>query len=187
MRTWNIFVGFLGSKFWTLYRKNGFIRTYLRGRVNFFSTIQKGGPSNEPSKLVGMDEYGNQYFEDLETNYYINRRWVEFSENHRFLSLQHLKIPPPYHGWLTYTYDEFPNKKNFVEPSWRNPRSPQMRHLHPQVSNYHNAPGAFNNLLKEEIHDFHRQKTYESWNPPHHVNDKKIDFDKVKKYDITQH
>ncbi len=34
MRKWNFFVGFLGNKFWQLYRHDGFIRTFLRGRVN---------------------------------------------------------------------------------------------------------------------------------------------------------
>ena len=33
MRSWNLFVGLLGEKFWTLYRKNGLMRTFLRGRV----------------------------------------------------------------------------------------------------------------------------------------------------------
>jgi len=59
--------------------------------------------------MVGTDELGNQYFEELETNYYINRRWVEFSEAHRFASHQGTKIPPPWNGWLSYTYDEIPN------------------------------------------------------------------------------
>jgi len=56
-----------------------------------------------------MDEFGNQYFEELETNYYINRRWVEFSESHRFMSIQGTKIPPPWNGWLCYEYDDIPN------------------------------------------------------------------------------
>jgi hypothetical protein len=33
MRTWNFFVGFMGNKFWGFYRKDGFMRAYLRGRV----------------------------------------------------------------------------------------------------------------------------------------------------------
>lgn len=188
MRSWNFFVGLLGNKFWKLYRHDGFIRAFLRGRVNFFTSIQKGGPGSDPSKLVGTDEYGNQYFEDLDTNYYINRRWVEFAENHKWMSLQHLKIPPPYNGWLCYTYDEFPNKKNFVEPSWRPAKSEQMRHLHPLTSNFHMAPGARNNPLKHENEEFHKQKTYLSWEPPKHEN--KVDvykYDHVDKYDITKH
>lgn len=74
--------------------------------------MQKGGHSNNPSRLVGRDEYGNQYFEEIETTYYINKRWVEFSEAHRFMSLQGNKIPPPWNGWLMYTYDETPNVYN---------------------------------------------------------------------------
>lgn len=74
-----------------------------------FTSIQKGGNGNDIARLVGTDEYGNQYFEELETNYYINRRWVEFAEARRVMSNQGTKIPPPWHGWLAYTYDETPN------------------------------------------------------------------------------
>jgi NADH:ubiquinone oxidoreductase subunit len=59
--------------------------------------------------MVGTDEYGNQYFEEIDMTYYSNKRWVEFSEAHRFTSVQGTKIPPPWHGWLAYTYDEAPN------------------------------------------------------------------------------
>jgi len=64
--------------------------------------------------MVGMDEFGNQYFEELETNYYINRRWVEFSESHRFCSIQGSKIPPAWNGWLCGIYDDIPNVNNFI-------------------------------------------------------------------------
>ena len=150
--------------------------------------MQKGGPGSDPSKLVGTDEYGNQYFEDLDFNHQPNKRWVEFAENRRFMSVQGLKIPPPYNGWVSYQYDEFPNKKNFVEPRWRPAISYQMRHRHPFTSNYNVAPGAPNNINKKEIWEFHKQKSHLEWTPPQHKED--IDpnvFDKVEKYDITKH
>ncbi len=188
MRSWNVFIGLLGNKFWRLYRHDGLIRTFLRSRVNFFSTFQKGGPSSDPSKLVGVDEYGNQYFEDLETNYYINRRWVEFADNRRVATLQHVKIPPPYNGWLAYTYDEFPNKKNFVEPFWRSERSPQFRSGHPTESNLYMAPGALNNPQREENVEFQKQKTYLPWEPNRdNMLKTSYKYDKVEEYDITKH
>jgi hypothetical protein len=119
----------------------------------------------------------------------INRRWVEFSENHRHAPMHHVKVPPPYNGWLCYTYDEFPNKKNFVEPKWRPARSFQMRHMHPLTSNYNVAPGALNNPLKQEVWEYHKQKTYLEWEPPKHKEEYKVDsykYDKVKPYDITK-
>ena len=76
------------------------------------------GPGNEATKMIGTDEYGNQYYEDFHTyckniNFkikdYTKRRWVEFSEAHRFTSLQATKIPPPWHGWLCNIYDEPPS------------------------------------------------------------------------------
>jgi NADH:ubiquinone oxidoreductase subunit len=104
------------------------------------------------------------------------------------MTVQQLRVPPPYHGWLASTYDEFPNKKNFVEPTWRNPRSPKMLMTHPYLSNYNQSPGAPNNPLKEEIYQYHKQKSYLDWNPPKHKEtvDPKI-YDEVEKYDITKH
>ena len=45
---------------------------------------------------------------------YINRRWVEFSEAHRVMSVQGCKIPPPWNGWLCYTYDDVPNVSYYL-------------------------------------------------------------------------
>jgi NADH:ubiquinone oxidoreductase subunit len=59
--------------------------------------MQKGGHGNDAARLVGIDQYGNQYPEEIETTYYINKRWVEFAEAHRFASHQGTKIPPPWH------------------------------------------------------------------------------------------
>jgi NADH:ubiquinone oxidoreductase subunit len=105
------------------------------------------------------------------------------------MSVQGTKIPPPWHGWLSYTYDETPNKKNFVEPSWRPSRSFQIRYDHPLTSNFHIAPGSFGNELQQENIEFMKQKTYLEWNPPktvvpHHVDS--LRYDKVKPYDITK-
>lgn len=150
--------------------------------------MNKGGPGSEASKLVGTDEYGNQYFEDLDTNYMINKRWIEFSENHKFLSVQHLRIPPAYNGWLCYIYDEFPNKKNFVEPRWRSPRSFKLQNTHPFTSNYNMAPGSFGNPQKEKNIEFFKQKSFLEWDPPKHEHKTDIfQYDKVKEYDITKH
>ena len=40
MRQWNIFVGLLGNKFWSAYRKDGFMRTFLRGRPGLYNLIK---------------------------------------------------------------------------------------------------------------------------------------------------
>ena len=166
------------------------MRTFLRGRPGNFTSIQKGGHGNDPARCVGEDEYGNKYFEEFDTNYYINRRWVEFSEAHRFMSHQGCKIPPPWNGWLSYTYDEVPNKKNFVEPAWRPPRSWQLRMDHPTVSGFHTAPGSFGNQFKEENTEFYKQKTYTEWTPKNNVtNSEEINvfkYDRVVPYDITK-
>jgi len=153
-----------------------------------FTSIQKGGPSSDLSKLVGKDEYGNCYYEDLETNYYINRRWVEFADNRRLASLQHVKIPPPYNGWLCYSYDEFPNKKNFVEPTWRSPKSKQFRSGHPLDSNLYMAPGSLGNPQREDNVEYQKQKTYLPWTPnKEEMLQKQERWDGNTHYDITKH
>ena len=32
-----------------------------------FTSIDKMGPGNEATKMIGTDEYGNQYYEDFHT------------------------------------------------------------------------------------------------------------------------
>ena len=66
MRKWNLFTGLLGARFWQLYRKDGFMRTYLRGRVGFFTSLQKAGYGQNAAPEVGRDEYGNLYYEEMD-------------------------------------------------------------------------------------------------------------------------
>ena len=60
MRSWGQSVGLLGSKFWTIYRKEGLMRTVLRGKP-YKPTHEKGGYDEEVVRLVGTDEFGNRY------------------------------------------------------------------------------------------------------------------------------
>ena len=88
------------------------------------------------------------------------------------------------------TYALFlPQKKNFVEPHWRPPRSFMLRMDHPETSNFHVAPGSFGNQFKEENFEYMKQKSYLEWNAPASHKSPPIDYfkyDKVKQYDITQ-
>ena len=64
MRSWNFAVGMMGHKFWKLYRKEGLMRTVLRGKP-YKITHEKAGFSDEVVPMVGMDCFGNRYYEDF--------------------------------------------------------------------------------------------------------------------------
>lgn len=52
MRSWGQSVGMLGPKFWAIYRKEGFMRTLLRGKP-YKSAHEKGGYEEEAVRMVG--------------------------------------------------------------------------------------------------------------------------------------
>ena len=54
----------LTSKFFKLVRKDGFLRTYLRGHKTIRNDQYLGGHI-DAVKCVGQDHYGNRYFEDF--------------------------------------------------------------------------------------------------------------------------
>ncbi|KAL3565249.1 hypothetical protein D5086_033295 [Populus alba] len=62
---------------------------------------------NIGAKLVGVDKFGNKYYQNLET-IHGRHRWVEYAEKSRYNASQ---VPPEWHGWLHFitdhTGDEF--------------------------------------------------------------------------------
>ena len=50
--------------------------------------------------LIGVDKYGNKYFEDP-TQFYGRNRWVEYSE-HKNLEYDASQIPAEWYGWMHY-------------------------------------------------------------------------------------
>jgi hypothetical protein len=57
-------VGMLSPKFWASYRKDGMVRTLLRGKPYKYA-MEKGGYTDELVRLVGTDDCGNRYYEDF--------------------------------------------------------------------------------------------------------------------------
>ena len=66
--------------------------------------------------LVGVDKYGNRYYEN---NYYFHgrNRWVEFAD-HVYLDYDGSQIPPEWHGWMHYNTDIPPTVKPPVQYKW---------------------------------------------------------------------
>ncbi len=73
---------------------------------------------------IGEDQYGNTYYEarDLQDAYDGNkRRWVLFSGY-----AEASKVPPDWHGWLHYTFDEPPTVEPFVVKPWEREHEPNL-------------------------------------------------------------
>jgi NADH:ubiquinone oxidoreductase subunit len=52
-------------------------------------------------KLVGVDEYGNRYYQGRGIRHGRNRRWVLYKG-----SAEASKVPPEWHAWLHHTTDQ---------------------------------------------------------------------------------
>jgi NADH:ubiquinone oxidoreductase subunit len=74
--------------------------------------------------IIGTDEFGNRYFEarDVKDSYDgRKRRWVLYKGY-----AEASKIPPDWHGWMHYTYDDPPSKVALPRKDWEKPHIPNM-------------------------------------------------------------
>lgn len=68
---------------------------------------------NIGAKLVGVDQFGNKYYENMEAQ--IGRhRWVEYASKNRYNASQ---VPPEWHGWLHYITDHTGDELLKLRPS----------------------------------------------------------------------
>jgi len=73
-----------------------------------------------PAIKVGEDEYGNTYFEEKGKGYDgRKRRWVTYSGY-----ADASRVPPEWHGWMHYMYDETPAEAPLPMQSWELPHQP---------------------------------------------------------------
>lgn len=52
-------------KFWQSVKKDGWLLTYTRGHKAVMNTHTVGG-NQDKARLVGLDQYGNKYYEDFD-------------------------------------------------------------------------------------------------------------------------
>ena len=74
--------------------------------------------------FVGEDETGNRYFEakDNKDSYDARkRRWVIYSGY-----AEPSKIPPDWHGWMHYTFDDPPTTAPLLRRSWEKDHQPNL-------------------------------------------------------------
>lgn len=72
---------------------------------------------------VGTDEFGNRYFESRDNVSYDGRRrrWVLYNGY-----AEASKVPPDWHGWLRYTYDEAPSETPLPRKPWEKDHLPNL-------------------------------------------------------------
>ncbi|XP_062201387.1 probable NADH dehydrogenase [ubiquinone] 1 alpha subcomplex subunit 12 [Phragmites australis] len=62
---------------------------------------------NIGAALVGVDKFGNKYYEKLHDTQYGRHRWVEYAEKGRYNASQ---VPAEWHGWLHHITDNTGDK-----------------------------------------------------------------------------
>lgn len=92
------------------------------------------------SKKIGIDEFGNQYFE--KTN---GKRFVIYNGK-----AEATKIPFEWHGWIHYSTNQAPVKINTNKLSW------QKIHLP-------NLTGTKNAYSPKNFNEKQQKSHYESW------------------------
>ncbi|PWZ55755.1 putative NADH dehydrogenase [ubiquinone] 1 alpha subcomplex subunit 12 [Zea mays] len=66
---------------------------------------------NIGATLVGVDKFGNKYYEKLHDTQYGRHRWVEYAEKGRYNASQ---VPAEWHGWLHHITDSTGDKASFA-------------------------------------------------------------------------
>ncbi|RLN43131.1 putative NADH dehydrogenase [Panicum miliaceum] len=77
-------------------REEGYLNCLLDGNL-LQTKIHNIGAT-----LVGVDKFGNKYYEKLHDTQYGRHRWVEYAEKDRYNASQ---VPPEWHGWLHHITD----------------------------------------------------------------------------------
>lgn len=87
-------------------------------QINFYTLRQRlfGG-----AKKIGVDQFGNHYFEKPRKDQKRPTRWVLYAND-----IEATEVPPEWHGWLHYQTDEIPNmqEESPYRKEWQKPHAP---------------------------------------------------------------
>ncbi len=103
--------------------------------------------------LVGSDDQNNRYFEERKPSQEgRKRRWVLYAG-----LAEPSQVPPDWHGWLHYTFDEPPTKAPLRRQVWELPHVPNLT----------GTPGAYRPRGSLARHGDRQKATgdYEAWKP----------------------
>ena len=80
---------------------------------------------NSEREFVGEDEFGNRYYRTkdgkIDSALGLNRRWVIYNG-----TVEASRVPPDWHGWLHYTFDEPPTVEPLKRQSWELDHQPNL-------------------------------------------------------------
>ena len=161
MRSWGLFSGLLGFKFWKIFRKEGIMETLKRGKIYKTYPHEKGGWV-DAVRCVGTDEYGNRFFEDFEHHNFNTGRWVEYSDLWKNFPTTARKVAPGWSGWLHYTYNDIPCKEDFHRPFYSPDRPFIHEYDHPT---YYRNPGDLKNPENKQYREANDKMSYNKWIP----------------------
>lgn len=110
------------------------------------------GPGAE---LVGVDDYGNKYFQKMDAQI-VRHRWVVYAKPTDYRTQDPSAIPAEWHAWLHHISDENPANSDYQKPIYAiEARS------HPSMTADRYMPkGAWENPNRRTW------RKYEAWNPP---------------------
>ncbi|GAB4821394.1 hypothetical protein N2152v2_008440 [Parachlorella kessleri] len=85
------------------------------------------------AKLVGMDQFGNKYYENSEKQI-VRDRWVVYAGATHYNTQEPTTVPAEWHGWLNHSTDANPTNADFKRPIYAveamgNPTAGPDRHM----------------------------------------------------------
>ncbi|KAH9316490.1 hypothetical protein KI387_025117, partial [Taxus chinensis] len=89
------------SNLWREAKQEGFLDAIVDGNL-MATKIHNIGAT-----LVGVDRFGNKYYEKLENTQFGRHRWVEYGDKKRYNASM---VPPEWHGWLHHITDHTPEQ-----------------------------------------------------------------------------
>ncbi|RKF61878.1 NADH dehydrogenase 1 alpha subcomplex subunit N7BM [Erysiphe neolycopersici] len=83
----------------------------LRSEISFneFAGDTKAGT------LVGLDRYGNKYFENMKEELPLRTRWIDYKD----YELDPSHIEPGWHAWISYMVDKHPTQDKLLQTKTR--------------------------------------------------------------------
>ncbi|XP_076957992.1 putative NADH dehydrogenase [ubiquinone] 1 alpha subcomplex subunit 12 [Bidens hawaiensis] len=89
-----------------------------RGLLNYARDLREQGFLQTKihsigATLVGVDKFGNKYYQKLQGTQYGRHRWVEYASKDRYNASQ---VPPELHGWLHFITDHTGDELLMLKP-----------------------------------------------------------------------
>lgn len=128
---WAFFSQIFTPKFWKSLRTDGLIQTYQRGH-KIVANVHSVGGNTANTRYVGMDQYGNKYYEDFDPlcNHLDNQIATSVDGSNTMITYQSgvpmeiWCLPSGTAGWPTNTMKSQPQKVSpSMTPSSKNPTS----------------------------------------------------------------